>query len=288
MPRTESFIRGRCVLRYSSTVKIATWNVNGIRARALEVMAFLEREQPDALCLQEIKADPAKVPEPLRALPEYECYWHGHKGYSGVALLLRRASLQGAAFAHPPFDHETRIVTARLGDLLLASIYVPNGGRDLGVKVRFLEELSAFAAAERAAGTRVVLCGDLNVAREERDVHPTLRNANQIGQTPHERALLEGIIAQGLVDLGRRFKPDDDRLFTWWAPWRSMRARNIGWRLDYVLASESISASSCESLRETGTSDHGPVVALLDLAPVRLAAPEAAPAPAPRGQLEFF
>ncbi len=277
------------MLRYSSRVKIATWNVNGIRARAPEVLAFLEREQPDVLCLQEIKAGAAQVPEPLRTLPAYECYWHGYKGYSGVALLLRRETLSGAVFAHPPFDHETRIVTARLGDLLLASIYVPNGGRDLGVKLHFLEELSAFAAAERAAGTRVVLCGDLNVAREERDVHPTLRNANQIGQTPHERVLLEGIIAEGLVDLGRRFRPDDDRLFTWWAPWRNHRARNIGWRLDYLLASASIGASSCESLREVGTSDHGPVVALLDLPPVKLSAPASPdPSAAPRGQLGLF
>ena len=275
-------------------MKIATWNVNGIRARALEVLAFLEREQPDALCLQEIKAGPSQVPEPLRTLPAYDCRWHGHKGYSGVALLLRRETLAGGAFDHPPFDHENRIVTARVGEVLLASIYVPNGGRDLDVKLRFLEELSAFAAAERAAGTRVVLCGDLNVAREERDVHPTLRNANQVGQTAHERALLEGILAHGLVDLGRRFHPEDDRLFTWWAPWRNHRARNIGWRLDYVLASAAILAASCESQREVGTSDHAPVVALLDLPKVTLPeseppAPDAAvPAPARRGQLDLF
>jgi exodeoxyribonuclease-3 len=290
VPLAESFIRAGCVLRYSSTVKIATWNVNGIRARAAEVLAFLEREQPDALCLQEIKADPEKVPEPLRSLPGYECCWHGHKGYSGVALLLRRETLPGPVFAHPPFDHETRVVTARLGDLLLASIYVPNGGRDLGVKIRFLEALSAFAAAERAKGTRLVLCGDLNVALEERDVHPSLRNADQVGQTPHERALLAELIAQGLVDLGRRFRPDDDQLFSWWAPWRNMKARNIGWRLDYVLASEAIAATACESQRETGTSDHGPVVALLELAPQRLdRVPEPpAAAAASKGQLAFF
>ena len=275
------------MLRYSSPVKIATWNVNGIRARAPEVLAFLAREQPDALCLQEIKAGAHQIPEPLRALPDYESCWHGHKGYSGVALLLRRARLPGAAFAHPPFDFENRIVTARLADLVLASIYVPNGGRDLGVKLRFLEELAAFAAAERAAGTRVVLCGDLNVAREPRDVHSSLRNEDQIGQTPRERALLEGLIAAGLVDLGRRFRPDDDQLFTWWAPWRNHRARNIGWRLDYVLASEGLPATACESQRETGTSDHGPVVALLDLPVAELPAPAAEPAP-PRGQLDLF
>ena len=277
------------MLRYSSCVKIATWNVNGIRARSPEVLAFLEGEQPDVLCLQEIKAGAHQVPEPLRTLPGYQCYWHGHKGYSGVALLLRRETFSGAVFAHPPFDHETRIVTARLGDLLLASIYVPNGGRDLGVKIAFLEELAALAAAERAAGTRVVLCGDLNVALEERDVHPTLRNPAQVGQTPHERSLLARIIGEGLVDLGRRSRPDDDQLFTWWAPWRNHRARNIGWRLDYVLASASIGSSGCESLREVGTSDHGPVVALLDLLPVKLAAdPDAPPVPPSRGQLDLF
>jgi exodeoxyribonuclease-3 len=108
--------------------------------------------------------------------------------------------------------------------------------------------------------------GDLNVARTERDVHPKERKPRAIGQLPEERALFERIIGRGLVDLGRHFDPDNEGLFTWWAPWRNMRQRNIGWRLDYVLASEGIAkrATSCVVDREFGTSDHAPVVAILE------------------------
>jgi exodeoxyribonuclease-3 len=171
-------------------------------------------------------------------------------------------------FSHPSFDHESRIVAATLDGFVFASIYVPNGGRDFDAKIRFLAALGELASEEQRKGTRLVLCGDLNVAREERDVHPSLRNPDQIGQTPAERALLEGIVGHGLTDLGRKFHPDDDRLFTWWAPWRNLKQRNIGWRLDYVLASTAglaPAAAGCEVQRETGTSDHGPVVAAFDL-----------------------
>jgi len=105
----------------------------------------------------------------------------------------------------------------------------------------------------------VVLCGDLNVARTERDVHPKERKPGTIGQLPEERELLERIISRDLVDLGRALDPDNDELFTWWPPWRNMRQRNIGWRLDYILASRSVAerAVRCPVYREVGTSDHG-------------------------------
>jgi len=111
-----------------------------------------------------------------------------------------------------------------------------------------------------------VLCGDLNVARTDMDVHPKERKVNAIGQLPEERALLERIISRGLVDVGRALDPENDQLFTWWAPWRNLRQRNIGWRLDYVLASGSLAqrARSCPVFREVGTSDHAPVLADFD------------------------
>src|SRR5262245_34192093 len=112
-------------------MKIATWNVNGIRARRDEVAAFVEREQPDVLCLQVIKASRDHIPKPLCDLGGYVCYWHGTKGYSGVALLVRQAWAPAPPTCiHPDFDHETRIVVAELGGLSVASIYVPNGGKD--------------------------------------------------------------------------------------------------------------------------------------------------------------
>lgn len=246
---------------------VGTWNVNGIRARHAEVLAWIEREAPDVVCLQEIRAPADKVPAALAgALPGYHAHWHGTGGYSGVALLLARARFGDAVtFAHPPFDREQRIVVASHRDLVLASVYVPNGGKDYPAKKRFLEELGDWAAGLHAAGRRLVLCGDLNVARTDADVHPTQRHGG-IGQLPEERDLLERFLGAGLVDVGRWVAPDDDRLFTWWAPWRNQRARNIGWRLDYVCAAASLVGDgvTCTAARDVGTSDHGPVLARLD------------------------
>ena len=226
------------------------------------------REQPDVLCLQEIKAAPDQVPAALCEMEGYWCYWHGGKGYSGVALHVRKEAFpERPVFSHPAFDFETRIVLARLGRLTVASVYVPNGGKDFPAKMRFLEAMDAFARAAAEAGAPLVLCGDLNVARTDMDVHPKERKPNAIGQLPEERALLERIIARGLVDVGRALDPDNDQLFTWWAPWRNMRQRNIGWRLDYVLASTALGAQArrCPVFREVGTSDHAPVLAEFDV-----------------------
>src|SRR6185312_3302986 len=191
--------------RTHRSMKIATWNVNGIRARQDEVVAFVEREQPDVLCLQEIKAAADHIPKPVGELPGYWCYWHGTKGYSGVAV---------------------------------ASIYVPNGGKDFAAKMRFLEALAAYAAGLRALGKPAILCGDLNVARAPIDVNVRDRDDRAIGQRPDEREVFGRILTEGgLHDLAREREPENDALFTWWAPWRNLRQRNIGWRIDYLLVS---------------------------------------------------
>ena len=129
--------------------------------------------------------------------------------------------------------------------------------------MRFLEALDAYAASFHDAKRALLLCGDLNVARTDMDVHPKERKPRAIGQLPEERALIERIISRGLVDVGRALDPENDRLFSWWAPWRDLRKRNIGWRLDYVLASQPLAAraASCQVQKEVGTSDHAPVMA---------------------------
>jgi exodeoxyribonuclease III len=248
----------------SDSLKLGTWNVNGIRARLDQVQDWILKEQPDLLCLQEIKASPDQIPMFLCELEDYWCYWHGAKGYSGVGLLVRKAFMPDRPeFAHPAFDYENRIVTVRTPFATVASVYVPNGGKDFPAKMQFLAALNEFAAEAQREGLPLLICGDLNVARTDIDVHPKERKPRATGQLPEERALLEQIIGHGLIDVGRALDPDNDRLFTWWAPWREMRQRNIGWRLDYVLASEALyeTARSCVVQREFGTSDHGPVVA---------------------------
>jgi len=249
-------------------VKIATWNVNGVRAREAQLREFIETERPDVLCLQEIKASIDQLPMWLCEIEGYWCYWHGAKGYSGVALHVRKARVpERPAFHHPEFDYEHRIVTARLPGFTVASIYVPNGGKDFAAKMQFLQSLDAFAAGHETAGQPLVLCGDMNVARTDMDVHPKERKAGVIGQRDDERALLERMIGRGLVDVNRQLDPDNAELFTWWAPWRKLRERNIGWRIDYVFASEALAAraTSCRAERLVGTSDHGPVVAEFDV-----------------------
>jgi exodeoxyribonuclease-3 len=246
-------------------VKVATWNVNGIRARQHEVADFVAREQPDVLCLQEIKAARDHIPGTVCNLPGYWCYWHGTKGYSGVALHVRKElEFDRPMYVHPDFDSETRIAAARVGGVTVVSVYVPNGGKDFAAKVRFLEAMAAYVEALRATGDRVVLCGDINIARTRADVHPKERDERAVGQRPDERVLFERLLERGgLHDVGREADPDNDALYTWWAPWRNMRQKNIGWRLDYVLASGGLAsaASGCVSMREFGTSDHAPVVA---------------------------
>ncbi len=246
-------------------MKVATWNVNGIRARQAEFCEWLARERPEVVCLQELKAEAAQVP-PQCQLENYHVYWHGMRAYSGVSLHVRRDAFEAEpVFSHPEFDMESRIVQAEVGARVFASVYVPNGGKDYAAKLAFMKSLIAWAARLRAEGRELVLCGDINISRTEMDVHPRERGPDIIGQRAEERALFEALLDDQLVDVGRAMDPENASLFTWWAPWRNMRQRNIGWRLDYVLASPSIAAlaSSCKVLADFGTSDHAPVVMTL-------------------------
>ena len=249
-------------------LKIASWNVNGIRARQSQVQDWIDRERPDIVCLQELKATSDQVPAALCEMEGYWCYWHGGKGYSGVAVHVNKSiAPERPTFTHPDFDFETRIaavdVMTDLGGVTVASIYVPNGGKDFPAKMRFLDAMDLYAQSFQSGGRVLVLCGDLNVARADIDVHPKERKPRAIGQLPEERATLERIIGRGLVDVGRALDPSNDAMFSWWAPWRNMRARNIGWRLDYVLASETLAsrATACPVQTAVGTSDHAPVMA---------------------------
>ena len=122
-------------------MKVATWNVNGLRARHQELVRWVAREQPDVLCLQEIKASQDQIPEPLTTLAEYWNYWHGGpKGYSGVSLHVRRARAPASpVFGHPEFDREHRVVDAVVDGTRFVSIYVPNGGKDFDAMLPSLD-----------------------------------------------------------------------------------------------------------------------------------------------------
>ena len=133
-------------------MKVGTWNVNGIRARQAQVCEWLERDRPDVVCLQELKATPEQVPERCK-VDDYHVFWHGERAYSGVSLHIRKGFCDAEpAFTHPEFDMETRIVQAAVGSLVLASVYVPNGGKDYPAKLRFLERLHRVPRALFRAG----------------------------------------------------------------------------------------------------------------------------------------
>jgi exodeoxyribonuclease-3 len=251
-------------------MKIATWNVNGIRAREVQLLDWLARERPDIACLQEIKAPADRIPPMLAQAAGYWCRWHGSGGYSGVALLVREGLTAVPPAVEPPaFDFESRALATTIGEVTVVSVYVPNGGKDMAAKFRFLADIQRLAETHREQGRLLVICGDLNIAREEMDVHPKERKPTAIGQLPEERAAFARLLGAGLVDVARALDPENDALFTWWAPWRNLRQRNIGWRIDYILASEPLAtrAVRCVSQREFGTSDHAPVVAEFDAWP---------------------
>jgi exodeoxyribonuclease-3 len=162
---------------------------------------------------------------------------------------------------------ETRIVHAALDNTVLASVYVPNGGKDYAAKLAFVKSLVNWVHELHAEGRELILCGDINIARADVDVHPRERKPGVIGQREEERALFASLLGDSLVDVTRTLDPDNERLFTWWPPWRDMRKRNIGWRIDYILASRAIAARAieCRVLADIGTSDHAPI--MMTLAP---------------------
>src|SRR5688500_9059167 len=168
-------------------MKVATWNVNGIRARGEQFAAWAASEQPDVICLQEIKAKLDQIPQTC-SVEGYTCYWHGAGGYSGVALHVRRELAENVDYIHPAFDLETRIVQAQIEDTVFTSVYVPNGGKDFEGKIAFINALIGYAADLKARGLKLVLCGDMNIARTDRDVHPKERKPRTIGQLQIGRA----------------------------------------------------------------------------------------------------
>ena len=186
-------------------MKIATWNVNGIRARASSFESWLRRSNPDVLCLQEIKAHPDQIPTGIREIDGYSSYWHGAKGgYSGVSIHVRTSSLGESSLTIPHFDEETRVMQVSAGGLTIINVYTPLGQRSYEQKLGFLESLVRYVDVLQADGERIVLCGDLNIAHEDRDIHPEMYEEGMLCTRSEERAKIDALRDMGLVDLFRR------------------------------------------------------------------------------------
>ena len=268
--------------------RIISWNINGIRAVLKKgFFEFLEREKPDVLCLQEIKASAAQIPAADLARIEqlgYSSHWHPARrpGYSGVATLSRKPPL--FVTCGLPFEREEgRILVTEHGDFTLYNIYFPNGrqtddGPDparLAFKLEFYEAVLETVEEERAAGKHVIVSGDWNTALEEIDLARPKENQGQTGFLPVERAALAKYVKEGWVDTFRHFTPGrlyegrkpEERDYTWWTYRGGARERNIGWRIDYHFVNKEFlpSVKAAAIWDEVHGSDHCPVVIDLKL-----------------------
>jgi exodeoxyribonuclease III len=224
-------------------VKLISWNVNGLRSVLRKnFLEFLESEQPDILCLQEIKCHPDEV-EQLWPVT-YTTYWNcaEKKGYSGVAIFTRTRPLTVTPhIGTTEHDQEGRVLAAEFEDFFLVNAYVPNSKRDLS-RLAYRQRWDRdFLAYLKRLETRkpVVFCGDLNVAHTEIDLANPKANLRNHGFTPEERAGFDALIKAGFIDTFREFEKGGGH-YTWWSPLTGARSRNIGWRIDYFLISAAL------------------------------------------------
>ncbi|MGE0372753.1 MAG: exodeoxyribonuclease III [Gammaproteobacteria bacterium] len=258
-------------------MKIYSWNVNGLRAVIKKNVfhPFLEAHRPDVLCLQETKAERSQIEVDL---PDYQEYWNSaaRKGYSGTAIFSRVAPLavtygfpasfdQRYVFADKAGDSATegRVVTAEYEKCFVVSVYTPNAKEDLSrLPLRHQQWDPAFLAyCQWLEKTKpVVACGDLNVAHTELDLANPKSNRGKKGFTDEERQGFQNFIDAGFVDTLRLFKQGNGH-YTWWSHFANARARNIGWRIDYVLVSGALrdAVKAADIHPDVMGSDHCPV-----------------------------
>ena len=256
--------------------KIATFNVNGIRARLGVVSAWLERCRPDVACLQEIKCRNEEFPcDALRELG-YEATIHGQKAFHGVAILsLRKPEEVRRGFGDSNPEVDARLVAAKIDGIWILNTYVPQGRSPedpaFQEKLGFFARLKDLLIRRHSPSEAIVWAGDINVAPEALDVFAPERMAGKIGFHPQEKQALSEVVSWGFVDLFRRRRPEE-RQFTFW-DYRLPKSfeRDLGWRLDHIRATECVAKGLIDcrveaSLRgEPGPSDHAPVVAQIEV-----------------------
>ncbi len=253
--------------RPMETVRLLSWNVNGIRA--VEKKGFLQwlaAASPDVLCLQETKAVPEQLSPALLDPPGYHVYWDyaERKGYSGVSIFSRENPdevVRGLGIDR--FDPEGRVLCARYPAFMLFNVYFPNGKMNderLRYKMDFYEVVLARLIELRDGGERVVICGDYNTAHKEIDLSHPKQNEKVSGFLPEERDWMDRLTASGFVDTFRMFNSEGGH-YTWWDMKTRARERNIGWRLDYFFVSENLRDSVIDAgiLSDVPGSDHCPV-----------------------------
>jgi len=226
-------------------MRIASWNVNGLRAVARKgsIEPFLEEVDPDVVLLQETKAAPEQLSEEIKNIPGFSSYFNASQvraGYSGTAIYTKdEPRLVTKGMQVPSLDNEGRVITAYFEELAVCNIYFPNGGQGperLKYKMHFYDAFLEYIEELREK-TPVVWGGDVNTAHEPIDLARPKENEKNTGFLPEERAWLDEVEAAGWIDTYRRFYPHKEGAYSWWDMKTHARDRNVGWRIDYLFAS---------------------------------------------------
>ncbi len=251
-------------------MKIATYNVNGVNGRLPVLLRWLEEEQPDIVCLQELKAPDEKFPEgPIRDLG-YAAIWHGQKSWNGVAILSRVGEIHETRRGLPgePDDTQSRYIEAAVNGILIGALYLPNGnpkpGPKFDYKLRWFGRLIEHAAGLLASGLPVMLAGDFNVMPTDLDVYKPERWLNDALFAPEVKAAYARLLEQGWTDALRTRHPGET-IYTFWDYFRNAYGRNAGLRIDHLLLSAPLADRLVDAQVDAQvrgwekTSDHAPV-----------------------------
>ncbi len=252
-------------------MRVISLNLNGIRsATSKGVYPWLERQNADLVCLQELKAQDADLTPEMRNPPGLDGYFHyaEKKGYRGVGIYTRRSPahiVEGLGI--PDIDAEGRYLEAVFGNLSLISLYLPSGSSSeerQAAKFSFMERFLPHLEKLVAGGREVILCGDWNIAHKEIDLKNWKSNQKNSGFLPEERAWLSDVFDRlGLVDVYRKLYPEQGgEAYTWWSNRGQAWARNVGWRIDYQIATPGIAAQARSAwvYKEQRFSDHAPLI----------------------------
>ena len=253
-------------------MKIITWNVNGLRAVLNKgALNWVWKQQPDVVCLQEIKVRPEQLTEAQGIFPGYEVVWNPAEraGYSGVATFLRNPCLElRLGMDAPLFDIEGRLISTLHPGFRLLNVYFPSGqrGRErVGYKLQFYAHLLAVCDALHRNGQNMIITGDFNTAHMPIDLRNAKQNVRTSGFLPEERAWVQRFLDHGFVDIFRQLYPERIQ-YTWWTYRLGARERRVGWRIDYFLVSEALVPRVRDVIihEEVLGSDHCPVELLIE------------------------
>ncbi|MFH1855226.1 MAG: exodeoxyribonuclease III [bacterium] len=246
-------------------MKIASWNINGIRSAHDQLKRFLEDFNIDVLCLQEIKVGRDDIPESLKKIDGYRAYFNPaeKRGYSGTAIYTKiEPDKTENGIGDNKIDREGRVQGIKINDLWIYNFYFPHSSRDLKrLDYKMFFNQKAYGFFKKNLSTNSIFCGDMNVAHSEIDLARPRDNTKNAGFTKDERDFMDKFLSLGLIDVFRHFFPKE-RKYTWWSNFYNARQRNIGWRIDYFLSKttvlKKIKKVSIEN--EVFGSDHCPVI----------------------------